>query len=221
MKKTIPVLLAGLLSLSSVGRAVHFDFNVQYQGGGVAALLAGNDPMASSLVAGDTFDWDIQAQGTGFWEVLVGDGFFPLMAFGTWESGTRTGDFTLTLKNNGSDVFSYAELGSQQSFIHIGTNTISLVTGLIFDQMHLSYSLTSSVEAIWDGSDWVPGVNPINTTLSGLLPIFGAPEATADWSNGDIAYRTGAAVPDFASTLALLAGALGLVSALARRTRRA
>ena len=213
--------MVGLLSLASVGRAFHFDFNVQYEGGGIATLLAGDNPTGTVLQAGDTFNWDIQAQGSGFWEVITGADFFPLMAFGTYEDGFRTGNFTLTLSNNGATVYTQVETGSVQSMVHIGTNEVPLVGGLIFDRMHLSYSLTSAIEAFFNGVDWEPGLLPVDTTLTGLLPIFGAPEATSSWSNGEIVYRTAAPVPDLSSTLALLVGAMSLLGAMARRTRRA
>lgn len=190
-------------------QAASYNFDVNYFGGGVATLAAGSDdPVNQMLVDGDGFNWSITAQNNDQWLVEVGTplGFFPFMAFGTVEDGVRTGDFTLTLKNNGSTVHTLTETASVQSLVHIGTNEVVLSTGLVFDQMQLSYTLTSAVAE----SDPTLAVS---TTLSGLLPIFGAPEQNA--FDPGIVYGP---VPEPGTYLLLLAGLAG-VGWVARQRR--
>lgn len=202
-------LLCAAALAGTSAQAASYNFDVNYFGGGVATLAAGSDdPVNQMLVGGDSFNWSISAQNNDQWLVAVDtpEGFFPLMAFGTAEDGVRTGDFTLTLKNNGSTVYTLIETASQQSFVHIGTNEVVLNTGLVFDQMQLSYSLTSAV------SEPDPTV-AVNTTLTGLLPIFGAPEQNT--SNQNIIYGP---VPEPGTYLLLLAGLAG-VGWVARQRR--
>jgi PEP-CTERM motif len=202
-------LLCAAALAGTSAQAASYNFDVSYFGSGVAGLVAGSDdPNNQMLAGGDSFNWSISAQNNDQWLVVAGtpEGFFPLMAFGTVEDGVRTGDFTLTLKNNGSTVFTLIETASQQSFVHIGTNEVVLNTGLVFDQMQLSYSLTSAV------SEQDPTV-AVNTTLTGLLPIFGAPEQNT--SDQNIIYGP---VPEPGTYLLLLAGLAG-VGWVARQRR--
>jgi PEP-CTERM motif len=193
----------------TAAQAASYNFDVNYFGGGVATLAAGSDdPVNQTLVDGDSFNWSISAQNNDRWLVETGNpqGFFPLMAFGTMEDAVRTGDFTLTLKNNGSAVFTLVETASRQNFVHIGTNEVVLGTGLEFDQMQLSYTLTSAV------SELDPSVS-VNSTLTGLLPIFGAPEQNV--FEPGIIYGP---VPEPGTYLLLLAGLAG-VGWVARQRR--
>ena len=202
-------LLCAAALAGTSAQAASYNFDVNYFGGGVATLAAGSDdPVNQMLADGDSFNWSISAQNDDQWLVAVDtpEGFFPLMAFGTVEDGVRTGDFTLTLKNNGSTVYTLIETASQQSFVHIGTNEVYLDKGLVFDQMQLSYSLTSAV------SEPDPTV-AVNTTLTGLLPIFGAPEQNT--SSQNIIYGP---VPEPGTYLLLLAGLAG-VGWVARQRR--
>jgi PEP-CTERM motif len=128
------------------------------------------------------------------------------MAFAVAESGKRTGDFTLTLLNNRVEVFTQSETGSQQAQVHVGTNQIVLNAGLVFDQMVLDYHLTA---AVTDDQDALP----VNTTLQGLLPIFGAPEMNT-FSPG-IVY---APVPEPTAAWLMIAGLAGLGFAARRRS---
>lgn len=182
-------------------QAASYNFDVNYFGNGNAMLVAGSDdPTASTLIGGDDFNWTITAQNDGEWLVVAPDsqGYFPLMAFGTQEDGKRNSDFTLTLKNNGSEVFSLSQTGSEQFFVHMGTNTVVLDSGLVFDQMLLNYTLNFALSE--DGLE-----QPIGSTPTGLLPIFGAPEQNESFPG--IIYSP---VPEPTSGLLLLAGLAGL-----------
>jgi hypothetical protein len=90
------------------------------------------------------------------------------MAFATTVEGSRTGDFTLELFRNGSSVFDFAEEDAENREVHVGTNSIPLDAGLEFDVMSLFFVLTAAVDLGYS--------NAVDTPLSGLLPVFGAPE---------------------------------------------
>src|SRR5215213_6779848 len=138
------LVVAGML-LGKPAHATAYNFDVLYNGGGAASLAGGSDdPTTTSLVAGDTFVYSLTAQNGGEWTVFNGGSIFPFFAFLMSEGGTRVLDFTLDLNNNGSTVFSDSEAGATNQFGHLGTNTIALPTGLKFDQIVLSASLTST-----------------------------------------------------------------------------
>ncbi len=209
--------LASMLA-APLGAQEHYDFNVLYFGGGVASLAGGSDnPDGTTLVAGDSFFWSIAAQDNAYWNVFEGGSFFPLMAFATDPSGTRTGQYTLELFRNGASVFTLSE-ESAQSYFHIGTNSVSLVTGFQFDVMTLSYELLDAFAddppAAADGALPFGGHDEFESTLFGTLPIFGAPELNRFYPG--IEYVTASAVPEPSSALLLGAG-LFAASVLARR----
>ena len=177
LNRLAAVLLAGGAIVAQPAWAANYTFDVLYSGFGNATLEAGSDdPVGTTLWDGDSFDWTITAQGLASWTVVTGGGFFPLQAFTTYEAGTRTGDFTLTLSNDGAPVYTTSETGAVNNYVHIGTNTINLTSGLVFDQMQLHYTLTTAIEAEEHAVD-PDNLQPIGSTLGGLLPIFGAPEA--------------------------------------------
>jgi hypothetical protein len=212
MRSLLPklILVAGLSILHAAGASYNFD--VLYTGGGTASLVPGSDnPNTTNLQPGDDFLWQISADGNSFWNVTAAVSAFPLMGFGVSPSADRIGDFSLELRNNGATVFSTSETASVTSYVHIGTNAISLPSGLMFDQMILNYTLTSST--YMNQSD---PLDPLNGTaadsnLSGPLPIFGAPEET----NSAIEYVSGVPEP---GTYALLGA--GMIAIGAMRFRR-
>ena len=210
------VLVAAVIGVASPAWAVgpvHYSFDVLYSGGGAASLAAGSDnPVGQSMVDGDSFDWAITAQGADVWRVQTGGSFFPLMAFGVNESGDRVGDFTLNLLSGGAVVYTLTQSAVGMSEVHMGTNEINLVTGLVFDQMKLQYSLITARELLKDAADPANPM-PINSTPYALLPIFGAPEMST--VSPGIIYGP---VPEPAAWALMLCGG-ALVSLLARRRR--
>lgn len=201
--------IAGL-GLSGTVHATDYVFNVLYAGDGNATLAtSGSDnPDGTTLFDGDTFLWTITLTDDRYWEVIAGnDSFFPLMAFAVNEPGLRTGDYTLTLYNDLTEVFSETAFGEPTSQVHLGTNGITLDTGLVFDEMHLSFTLLSAV-------DLGDPASPSLTTINGLLPVFGAPEQNT-YSPGIVL----APVPEPDARLMAAAGLL-LLGAASRRVRR-
>lgn len=196
---------AAVASLAMSAQAANYNFDVLYSGNNNAVLAGGSDdPVGQSILDGDSFLWTITAQSGAEWRVIDTAGYFPLMGLPVYDSGARDGDWTLTLKNNGGDVFTTSETHSIQQYVHMGTNTIDLTAGLVFDAMELNYTLNNFTPEDPSYPDNV---------IQGLLPIFGAPEMNS-YSPG-IIY---APVPE-PGTYALLAAGLAVVAGVARRRR--
>jgi hypothetical protein len=210
MRRRITMLaILAALAATPACMAASYSFDVLYTGGGNATLAPGSDnPIGVDLLPSDSFTWDIKAQSGGPWTVVTGGSFFLLMAFGVDEQGARFGDFTLTLSNNGVGVFSDTETNVETRFFHVGTNSITLSTGLVFEEMNLVYTLVSSSTTDTNGD---PTGNPTDTTIDGLLPIFGAPEQAF---GPNIVYG---AVPEPKSLALLTVGACAAVAAVRRR----
>lgn len=215
LQRSLTALTAAVAFLALPVQAADYQFDVLYMGNNMAGLSFGSDdPDGTVLSAGDSFEWNITAQGADFWTVVTGGGFFPLMAFGTQEPGYRIGDYTLTLWRSGGDVFSTSEFGASNSFVHVGTNSIVLDTGLQFDRMQLVYQLTEAHEDPDEAEDFNNPL-PIDTTLVGRLPIFGAPEMNL-FSPG-IIYGP---VPEPSAWMLLAAGLLATGWRLRQQQRR-
>ncbi len=199
-------------------QAQDYNFDVQYFGNGVSTLAGGSDnPDGTVLNPGDSFFWSITAQNDAYWHVVNGGSFFPLMAFATNPSGRSTGEYTFQLFLDGLSVFSLTETSSQEYF-HVGTNSVSLATDVQFDRMTLSYLL---LDAVPDAPpDLLSLQDMVETTLSGNLPIFGAPEENS-FSPGIEYVTTVVAVPEPASVWLLSAGMLVVTVMLRRRMVRA
>ena len=201
------VACAAAMALSATCLAAHpaaassYTFDVLYSGGGSAALAPGSDdPLTTTMVEGDSFTYTLAATGGGEWRTLQSTSIFPFFALSVAESGTRVGDFTLKLEQNGVSVFSYSENGASNSFAHLGTNTVSFPSGLIFNAWVLTDTNTS--------------MTTTSTPLS-LLPWPGkAPEA---YSPEAIAYS---AVPELSTWAMALLGFAGLGCAAMRRAGR-
>ncbi len=218
MFKNSGLFVVAALACTLSVEAASFTFNVQYFGGGVTALGPGSDnPAAVNLQPGDSFDWRFTAQNSAFWQVNVSRPYDFLMAFSTDPTAERVGDFTFELRKGGSTVFTQIETGASNRYIHVGTNRTNLTAGLQFDELFLSYTLTS---ATFD--DPVDPTNPLNGTPVGTplfspLPIFGAPEVNAtSIGSGGIEYVT-TVIPEPGTWALLLTG--GALAAIARRRR--
>ena len=188
---------AGAVAVATASLAPHsaaassYTFDVLYSGNGSAALAAGSDdPLATTMNAGDSFTYALTATGNGEWHTISAASIFPLFALSVSEDGTRVGDFTLNLEQNGASVFSYSETGASNSYIHLGTNTVSVPDGLTFNAWVLTDTNTSM---------------DTTTTPNSLLPWPGtAPEA---YSPGAITYTT---APELSTWGMMLLGFVGL-----------
>ena len=199
--------LSGLFVAVQPAVAATYNFNVLYSGGNTAVLAPGSDdPTAVTLWDGDSFNWDVKAPGASYWDVVTAGGFFPMMAFSVNEAGTRVGDFTLTLLKGGAGVFTASEAGAQNQWVHVGTNTITLGAGLTFDEMQLSYQLTSAV-------DQTDPTMSIGSTPNSLMSWPGIGPEHIIYGGGSIAL-----VPEPETYALMLAGLAAL--ALARRQQR-
>jgi PEP-CTERM motif len=224
MFKSLRIAVAAATSLAaSAAWSADYQFDVIYSGGGIAAVAPGSqDPLAATLQPGDTFTWTISALGNNQWTVLNGGDVFPMMAFGMEESADRTGDFQFNLLNNGLVVFSKTETGSVQSLVHMGTNSITLPTGLVFDRWQLQYELTSAIEVISEEDPENPGTfidtrgGPTSSSPNTLLPIFGIVDNTLVANTSTTIFGP---VPEPSTWALWLAGVAGLGVASRRKAR--
>ena len=159
------LILAMAVTGLSPANASTYEFNVLYGGHDMATLAAvSDDPLATSLVVGDSFDYRLIAQGLGEWTVLSDTEIFPFFSLPVIEFAERTGDWTLTLSNNGAIVYATSEIASANAYIHMGTNALNLQPGLVFDEIELNYTLTSSTSEFSTPESLLPwpGVGPEN-----------------------------------------------------------
>lgn len=217
MKRLIQTACLGafLLVGSSAQAQNNYNFLVNYYGGGVASLAGGSDAIVgTNILPGDSFNWTITGVG-GYWNTPSGASSFPFMAFEVSETADRVGDWTLNLSFGGSNVFSVTQTGPIQQFIHIGTNVVNLASGLSWDTMELSYTLTSSIES----PDYAPDPDNLqntNSTITKILPIFGAPEYTSP--DQIVWIKRGVPVPEPSALLLLTTGFAAIL--VTRRFRK-
>lgn len=161
------------------------------------------------IADGDTFNYNIGTAGSDFWKVDVTASFFPFLAFTTDEAGVREGSFSLDLLLDGVSQFSLMPSAVTNSAVHIGTNAVSLVAGLMFDEIILDYTLTSAVDL---------GIGaPIDTTIIQFVIGGASPNVPSGFTSG-ISYNTAIDVP--APTTLVLFG-IGLAGLSYSRRKKA
>lgn len=218
MRRWMQAAIVGVTLLTSrVAHAQPYNFLVDYFGNGNAVQASGSDNIiGTNIMPTDSFFWRISAVG-GQWRTTNAVSQFPFMAFAVNECGDRYGDYTLNLFSGSNTVLTDVQNNVPHSCVHLGTNTISLASGLVWDRMELQFILHSAIESPAYAPD-PNNLQPINSTISSLLPIFGAPEQNQYNTAGDIVYEASTTVPEPA-TFALMGLGLGVVGVLARRRR--
>ena len=210
------VVSAGLLS-SRVAQAQTYNFLVDYLGSGNAVQASGSDNiLGTNILPTDSFFWRISAVG-GQWRTTNGVSQFPFMAFDVNECGVRYGDYTLNLFSGATNVLADVQTNVWHSCVHLGTNAITLPNNLIWDRMELQFTLISATEDPLTAPD-PNNLQPINSTIISLLPIFGAPEQNQYNTPGDIVYESSATVPE-PSSFVLMGLGVGVLGVFARRRR--
>jgi hypothetical protein len=137
-----------------------------YIGHAQAYYETGSPQDGASLVPGSAFLFDMTAMPGYQWEVTHGGEFFNFAAlYATW-TALRTGNVELELLNDGVSVFAHSEAGIKTFYNHVGTNSVNLPTGTVFDEVRMHYLLLSATS---DG-------RAVGTTLLGQLPTDGAPD---------------------------------------------
>lgn len=211
---TASALSAGLLAATGATAATIYSVDVLY--GATPTVVAGSDvPGSFSLAAGDSLHYTLSAEAGKAWRVTATDSLFAVFALGVQEAAQRVGDFSLMLSQGGAVVKTLAETDVSNWYVHAGVNTLDLAVGTQFDSFSLTYTLTSAAEVVDDGTgvgNYVLTGNVAGTTLSGPLPIFGAPQV----ATSSISYIS--AVPEPSEYAMLLLG-LGVIGAVARRRR--
>lgn len=203
--------VAAALLLASLGStaasAANYSFEVLYFGNNVATLAAGSDdPVGATFSAGDSFTYTLTGQ-NGFFESNAG-AIFPFIALAVDEQGRRISDFSLTLSNMGTTVFSFAETNAVNEEVHLGANEVVLPGGLVFDRITLQNTVLSAEDLLGD---------PVTTTVNSILPIFGSPDQNRFYP-GVVTYSLNA-VPEPA-TWAMMVGGFGMLGGMARRRVR-
>ena len=144
--------------------AVHYDFNVTYDGSSATSDSGYVDPIGTSLIDGDSYTYNLRAAIGGYWQVNDDEttegsntSFFPFLSFAVEEIGVRIADITLSLFLDGTQQGATLEEDDiDNAWVHLGTNSVDLTAGLQFDEIVLMYELMSST-----GADITDIDNPI------------------------------------------------------------
>lgn len=195
--KTIAAAAAIVVTgLAQSAHAANYSFDYTYNG---TNTFTNQSAAGSSFTVGDTVTATFNADGAGYWDVSGGRSIWTPLQLN--ETGTRFGDLSWTLFNNGVLVDSGAALGQSSMYIHI-PQPVYIPGAVQFDKLVWTYTLTSSD---------APG-NTLNTGNFGY-----GPDLMGGWG-GQISYV--AAVPE-PETYALMLVGLGLVGSIARRRKAA
>lgn len=209
----------GALLLSASGFSASYDFGVSYDG--TTKTDVGTDPIiGTALAAGDNFSYTVMAVGDGFWQVDTGGNFFPFLAFTIAEPGFRTGNLTLDLLLNGTpQITQLVETSAENSYVHLGTNTVPLTAGLTFNKIVLTYDLLESLAAIDNpnyGQEFEPEFIPGNANVATIADLSIGPEFPGGFGAG-ISYNSPSAVPLPAAAWLFGSALFGLVGVARRK----
>ena len=143
-----PAKAAAFLAACTVlpAQALVFNFDVTFDG--VSATVdAGSDPVAgTTLIPGtDGFILDIHAAGNDFWSVNPGGvGLSIYAGLSVSDSGMRTSNVTTSFLLDGVVQTQDVDLGTTQSFVHMGGQQFNLTGGTLFDQVIVDLTFLSS-----------------------------------------------------------------------------
>ena len=189
---------------ASSAQAASFIFSVDYDGTTATLAAGSDDPLTTTLVAGDTFTYSLNATGGQGWTTIAAGSLFPFFALTIDESGSRSIDYDLNLNRLGASVFSDSAAGITNEFVHLGTNSVNIVSGLEYDQYVLDVTILAGSDA---------------ATADSLLPWSGAaPED--NFPNAITFGQLGAPVPEPATWAFMIFG-FGAIGGAMRRQRKA
>ncbi len=189
---------------ASSAQAASFIFSVDYDGTTASLAAGSDDPLATNLVAGDTFTYSLNATGGQGWTTISAGDLFPFFGLAVDGSGSRLVDYDLNLNRLGSSVFSDSALGIENCCVHLGTNSVSITNGLEYDQYVLDVT-------ILDGS--------IDSLATTLLPWPG--DAPEDNFSSNITFGQLAAPVPEPATWAFMIFGFGAIGGAMRRNRKA
>jgi hypothetical protein len=205
LRRLAAILLAAVAAVggATTASAASYLFEVEWDGSTASLLPGSDDPLSTTLVDGDDFTYSLLAAPGFAWSTLAAGDLFPLMGLPVNEAGDRVVDFSLDFLLMGSSVYSISEIGSQQSFVHIGTNTISFPGGLVIDQFLLKATLIQATEP--------GGSNAVDTTFADIVPVFGTPDQSRFDPQDAMAFGpVNSAVPEPSTWALLLLGFFGI-----------
>ena len=188
---------------SSHASSALLDVDVTFNGTDITLDMGSDTALGTMITVGDSFNYNIGTAGNDFWQVDITTSYFPFLAFTIAEVGDRDGIFSLDLLLDGVSQFSLAPSSIINSTVHLGTNAVSLIAGLTFDEVILDYTLTGSTA---------------DSTILQYVIGGASPNVPGGFTTG-ISYNVGTAVGVPTPTTLLILG-LGLVgSSLSRRNK--